>query len=1296
MRRVWLTAPMKKWTALAVVFLGISLGNAQQPPPETALKSGYDISLGGTTRRLNVVTTEVAVKQADGRRDIATATSGNIRQAARAQRARSPAGSRQEVEIILTEPESRNPKARPGRVAVRHFVTREIVVRLKAGATVADVANKSKLSIARQPDFAPGLVVLDAGTSEDALAAMEALRALPEVESADVLLATQKGKKHTPNDPFFSEQWHLRNTTQLGGALWIDANLTTAWDTAKGSGVTIGIIDDGVQHTHPDLQPNYNTAIDYDYNGIDNDPMPVDLFDDTHGTAVAGVAGARGNNGIGVSGAAPLATLTGIRLIAAPTTDQQDADAFALNNDVIHIKSSSWGVPDSFNYYGPGPLATAALEAGTTTGRGGKGVVYVFASGNGLYYDDNSNTDGFANNPYVIAVTAVNDFGYQAAYAEPGANILIAAPSSSNGKNQDIRTTDLIGTSGYNTGLGTNLSNTDYTNDFGGTSAAAPLLSGVVALMLEANPSLGWRDVKEILIRTARRNHHADTDWSTNAAGFSFNHKYGAGIVDAAAAVALAQQWTNLPAMTTTQAANTSLNLSIPDNNTTGVSHTLNVSSTNFRVEHVAVTMTATHTFVGDLDITLTSPSGMTSKLVRQIWDDSNNMNWTFGSVRHWGENATGSWTLKVCDRAASDTGTLTGFTLKLYGTTPTGAQVVGGGATLTLEGNTPANSVADPGEAVTFSLGLKNIGSTATSDLTATLLPIAGVTSPSTPQSYGALPTGGAVTTRTFSFKPQGGCGTSATLILQLQDGATNLGFATLTVPLGTTTATTFAYSGGVIPLLDNTPVMRSVTVSGVTGRVQRFTYEFGGFTHSDASDIGMLLQGPQSLKMVVINGGPSGQVSGVNAVFDDNALPLYPWSATALNAGPYRPFAFYSRSFTNEPAVPQAYSFGEFLGSSPNGTWNLYAQDFQSLYIGSFASWKLNFTTVNCTDNMMLAQSATSGSEAAGTLAVSVTRTGGLEGSATVNYATSDATATAGSDYTSTSGTLTFAAGELTKTFTIPITNDTSLEADETINVTLSAATGSSTLGTLSTGTVTILDNDNITPLALSPASQTVSEAATALTFTVSRTTSGTTGTVDWSTTAGTATAGADFQTGSGTLTFGTADLSQTFTVNLLNDAVPEDPESFTVTLQSPTGSVSLGSPTTATVTIEDADTDSDGLLDDYETSVGLNPAVNDAALDSDGDGISNMHEFIVGSAPNSGSSQFRPAATKSGTDITIAFPTLTGRTYKVESSQTFIPPWDTVQANIPGTGSPATVTDTGAALQTRKFYRIIVTKP
>ena len=177
---------------------------------------------------------------------------------------------------------------------------------------------------------------------------------------------------------------------------------------------------------------------------------------------------------------------------------------------------------------------------------------------------------------------------------------------------------------------------------------------------------------------------------------------------------------------------------------------------------------------------------------------------------------------------------------------------------------------------------------------------------------------------------------------------------------------------------------------------------------------------------------------------------------------------------------------------------------------------------------------------------------------------------------------------------------------------------------------------------------------------------------------------------------MTFAAADTSQTFSVALLDDSTLETAESFTVSLSAPTGGLTLGSPVSATVTITDGDADTDGMPDDYETSVGLNAAVNDAALDLDGDGFTNFQEFIMGTLPNSGASLLRPLAAPSGANIVVSFPTVIGRTYKVEWSQTLANPWTIVQQGIPGTGGTIDVPDTGAASQPRRFYRVVVTSP
>ena len=135
---------------------------------------------------------------------------------------------------------------------------------------------------------------------------------------------------------------------------------------AWAAGVVIGIVDDGLERTHPDLSPNYTATHSFDFNFNDFDPSP-DLFDD-HGTAVAGVAAAHGNNGVGVSGAAPTAQLAGLRLIAAGTTDAQEAAALAFHLQNIDIYSNSWGPSDDgFTLEAPGPLTQAAIAAATRT-----------------------------------------------------------------------------------------------------------------------------------------------------------------------------------------------------------------------------------------------------------------------------------------------------------------------------------------------------------------------------------------------------------------------------------------------------------------------------------------------------------------------------------------------------------------------------------------------------------------------------------------------------------------------------------------------------------------------------------------------------------------------------------------------------------------------------------------------------------------------------------------------------------------------------------------------------------------
>ncbi len=559
-------------------------------------------------------------------------------------------------------------KNAPQDEANRRWLTKRVLVEL-SGVSIQKLTQQP--GVTKAEARGAYAVVTFAGDPAIAISGAKQLRRLAGVSAAEPMLARQLQPRFIPNDPLFAYnaanpgyQWHLNNTGQNGAISGIDLNVVPTWDNYKGRGIRIGILDDGLEVSHPDLAVNVDTVNDRDFNDLDNDPTPTS--GDSHGTACAGVAAAKGNNNLGVSGVAPEALLVGMRLIAAPTTDDVEADAFAFKKDLIEIKSNSWGPSDNaYGASGPGPLSQAALINAATTGRDGKGTVFIWAGGNGNASGDDSNYDGWAASPYGIAVGAIGDDGESVWYGEPGANILVCAPS--NGGKQNITTTDRSGATGYSSG--------DYTSTFGGTSSATPAVAGVVALMLEANPNLTYRDVQEILMRTATRNDPNNGGWVTNGAGFDFHHQYGSGLVNANAATSLAATWTNLdPKQTRTNIA-TGLPLSIPDGGNAGLTQTFTVGNTdNLRLEHVTVSVKATHPYRGQLEWWLTSPSGVRSRLARSRGNDTGaNLDWTFMSTHFWGERSEGDWKLQVYDTNLADTGTLDEATITFYGTPATG-----------------------------------------------------------------------------------------------------------------------------------------------------------------------------------------------------------------------------------------------------------------------------------------------------------------------------------------------------------------------------------------------------------------------------------------------------------------------------------------------------------------------------------------------------------------------------------------------------------------------------------------------
>ncbi|MGA1695167.1 MAG: S8 family serine peptidase, partial [Burkholderiaceae bacterium] len=338
---------------------------------------------------------------------------------------------------------------------------------------------------------------------------------------------------------------------------------------------------------------------------------------------------------------------------------------------------------------------TSALERAIREGRQGKGAVVVLAAGNGgrdsgseVFNGENAdqaNYSGYANDPRVIAVGAVDGFGREIQFSEPGANVLVAGFSGADLgvrlSTAGIFTTDLSGSRGYD--VSSDL-NQDYTRFFDGTSAAAPMVSGVVALMLQAKPSLTWRDVRWILASTARPATGLSTPGSTTASTPMNSHGYtqrvGFGVVDASAAVAAAKTFQPLGSEVTCDSGRQTLNgsagLALADNDRTGVSRSLGISAASCgirRIESVALELAVSHGRSGDLRATLVAPSGngvqfMAPHTCSASGCTSMADGFSFGAVRFMGEAPQGEWTLKLSDERTDQAGALLWWRVVLKG----------------------------------------------------------------------------------------------------------------------------------------------------------------------------------------------------------------------------------------------------------------------------------------------------------------------------------------------------------------------------------------------------------------------------------------------------------------------------------------------------------------------------------------------------------------------------------------------------------------------------------------------------
>ena len=536
-------------------------------------------------------------------------------------------------------------------------------------------------------------------------------------------------------DPLFGQQWSLNNTGQAsfaanGGVAGQDLNMRqTLVDGPTGAGVQVAVVDTGLEICHPDLAANIEQDLSYNFShslwhgAQADDPFLPTVMGD-HGTSVAGLIAAAANNGVGGRGVAPEVRLRGFNFLLSPDQPMSEylnslgMNSADLRSNDVHVFNMSFGSIGSAENL---PADQRELfKFGVTDLREGRGALYVKAAGNEFNdcteIDENrqpvsplldlsvelgctaANRDGENNLPYVIVAGGFSADGKRSSYSSAGATLWVVAPAGEYGRRQPAMiTTDQMGTDRgyglYGGPLGSDRAANplgDYTSIFNGTSSAAPNTSGAIALLLQTQPELTWRDVKHILAKTARRLDAGiprvrvafggtpavlQHGWITNAAGYHFHNWYGFGAIDVDAAVALAATHTpsSLGVFTQSAPVRLAVAVTIPDHDGGGLTQTQNVTglSRTANIEAVQLRIEVTHANPRELGVELISPAG-TRSIINPVFNGAlkgapNPLDWTILSNAFYGESPSGEWTLNVIDVAEDNIGTLDAWSLIFY-----------------------------------------------------------------------------------------------------------------------------------------------------------------------------------------------------------------------------------------------------------------------------------------------------------------------------------------------------------------------------------------------------------------------------------------------------------------------------------------------------------------------------------------------------------------------------------------------------------------------------------------------------
>ena len=515
-------------------------------------------------------------------------------------------------------------------------------------------------------------------------------------------------------DPLSACQWHLNNTGQYGDGPGYDINVAGVWATTKGDGINIAVLDADLQADHYDLDDNIDLVLSHNLDSLEDSRL---LRFGSLGTIYTGVIAAE-HNDIGVRGVAPESTILfngGIHWKEEENTESELVAAILRNSDVVAVSYNGWGGAEDDNVRRASAEWQAALDFGVTKGFGEKGIFYVFTGGSHLDYADDANLNERSNSYAATAVCGVGYSDKRFKFGNRGATLWLCAPA------------DNIATTNYGN---------RYLFERYGPAYATAIVSGVAALIRATNEDLTWRDVKLILAASARWNDQSNNSWESGPAkygatgNYRFSHDYGFGVVDAGAAVELANTWDNLPPMKTFEASSPDARQVVPDappGCCFGPTVTSKVTIDPYVefVEFVELHIEFDHPSFRDMRIELISPSGAVSTILAAAHSTRINTRFyphalrssvRFGSARHLGENPAGEWILRLADRYHERSGDLVSWRLKIYGHgdlpgRPSVTSAVAGMSTLTIGWAAPAET----GSGAVTTYDLRYIRSSAT-----------------------------------------------------------------------------------------------------------------------------------------------------------------------------------------------------------------------------------------------------------------------------------------------------------------------------------------------------------------------------------------------------------------------------------------------------------------------------------------------------------------------------------------------------------------------------------------------------